>query len=207
MLFEKACDKEDYDGCREVARIAGDVFAGMKKADCTGLGYDLSDRDKTLMTAKTFLKKTYDFTPDDLDNLGGLHSIYLRIGEFEEGEKILKRAYEMTINALGKEKDAYNYGNVAWYALFIPDFATTEKYAKEGLSLDPKQYWINANLGHAYLFQGRKQEAIAEYKKFIDNFPDNPIDMLRDDFFLLKKRYPEKTSLIEWAETEMGLGK
>lgn len=221
-LFYVSCNIEDADGCRGVAKIAGDVFIGALKADCKGTGYDLINMTDAFNIAKTFVKKTYELKPDNVDNLGGLYSIYLKLGEFEEGEKILKRVYELTLKALEKEKTAFNYSNASWYALFIPDFAAAEKYAKEGLSIDPKQFWINDNLGHAYLFQGRKQEAIAEYKKFIDNYngtpagiiignplgePNNPIDVLKDDFLLLKKRYPEKVALIEWAEKELGIGK
>ncbi len=82
-----------------------------------------------------------------------------------------------------------------------------EKYAKEGLLIDPNELWIHVNLGHAYLFQGKKLEAIAEYKKFIENYKDNPNDVLTEDFSLLKKRYPDKTTLIDWAENELGIEK
>ncbi len=93
----------------------------------------------------------------------------------------------------------------SWYSLFVQEFSDAEKYAKKGLNLDSTYYENHTNLAHAYLFQGKKSEAIAEYKKFVDNYKDSPKDVFRNDFFLLKKRYPDKISLIEWAEKELGI--
>lgn len=80
-----------------------------------------------------------------------------------------------------------------------------ERYAKDGIFYDSKEYWIYCNLGHAYLLRGQKVEAIAKYKYFINHSTEHPKDEIKEDFSLLKKRFMDKISIIELVENELGI--
>ena len=47
------------------------------------------------------------------------------------------------------------YGILAWNKLFIKDFTGAEDAARIGLELDSTEEWINANIAHALLYQGK----------------------------------------------------
>jgi tetratricopeptide (TPR) repeat protein len=70
-----------------------------------------------------------------------------------------------------KEKMIYkiafpsNCGNLAYYYLFIKEYALSEQYARQALALDSSQIWIKTNLAHALLFQNRIAEAEAIYRE------------------------------------------
>lgn len=66
--------------------------------------------------------------------------------------------------------------------------------------------FLRGNRGHAYLL-AEKAEAIVEYKMFIGAVKENPMGILRDDFSSLKKMYPAKIALINWAEEQLGVPK
>lgn len=68
------------------------------------------------------------------------------------------------------------YGNLAWYRLFTRDFPAAEEAARQGLSTDSAQTWINANLALSLLFQGKYGEAEALYKKFKDEPVNDSLD-------------------------------
>ena len=61
---------------------------------------------------------------------------------------------------------AQYYGSLSWYQLFTQDFPAVESAARKGLSLNPTQLWINTNLAHSLLFQGRFEEARNIYLQF-----------------------------------------
>lgn len=165
--------------------------------------YDKKDYKKAMKS----INKTVELGPEYAQYRGIQANIYLQQGDIQNAGRSYEKALELTLKEMGKEPSVGNYVNASWYALFIPRFSDAEGYAKKGLELDPDQHALRTNLAHAYLFQGKKTEAIAEYRKFIDNYKDNPRDVLKDDFSLLKKRYPDKSALIEWAEGELGMRK
>ena len=65
---------------------------------------------------------------------------------------------------------ASKYGSLAWYQLFIQQFAEAEQSARLGLAKDPSEEWINANLALALLYQGKWEAA----KQIYENLKDKP---------------------------------
>jgi hypothetical protein len=104
-----------------------------------------------------------------------------------------------------KEKTAAKYAKASWYALLTGRFADAEQYANDGLALDAKAAELHAYIGHAYLLQNSKRESLSMYKKYMDQNADQAASKskLNNDLSLLKKRYPEKASSIEWAEKKL----
>ncbi len=153
------------------------------------------------------INRAIEINPGDHEVMDIQASTYLLSGDIEKAGQSYGKALELLLKDIEKEKTAEKYGSASWCALFVQRFSDAEKYAKEGLSIDLSAHWIHVNLGHAYLFQDKKTEAIAEYRKFIEQDQSNRktefIKALKEDFSLLKKRYPDKTTLIEWAEKEL----
>ena len=115
------------------------------------------------------------------------------------------KALETIVRAIELEPTPDRYISAAWWALLTGGFADTLKYANASLLLDPGQYGINTYIGHAYLLEGKKAAALTVYRRFMDKYGDNPGAVLKGEFSLLKKRYPDKTSLIEEAAKELAL--
>ena len=76
---------------------------------------------------------------------------------------------------------AFDLGNLSWYLLFDRQFAASEKAARESLFPQntrlPKNYsseteWVNTNLAHAILYQGKYAEA----EKIYLALKDKPIN-------------------------------
>jgi Tfp pilus assembly protein PilF len=59
---------------------------------------------------------------------------------------------------------AAQYGWLAWYQLFVRQFAAAEQAARAGLAKDPGEEWINTNLVLALLFQGKWEAAKQVYE-------------------------------------------
>ncbi|HTR44090.1 MAG TPA: tetratricopeptide repeat protein [Thermodesulfovibrionales bacterium] len=122
------------------------------------------------------------------------------------------RSFEQALAIVGREikngnATADTYGSASWAALFLSKFGDAEKFAGEALSLNPLAYSVRAARGHALLFLGKKDEAFEEYRIFIERgqneaFVGN-IEELKNSFTLLVKRYPEKRSLLEWAQRQL----
>jgi tetratricopeptide (TPR) repeat protein len=126
-----------------------------------------------------------------------------------EGKRVMAgRSYSKALRLLKRELEnkptRSGYISAAWYALIVAKFQDAEKYARKGLELYPTCYSFHINLAHAYLLQGKKTEAFEQYYKFIENFKPNPKDVLKDDFSMLKMRYPKQAALID--ETQKALG-
>ncbi|MEL6132898.1 MAG: tetratricopeptide repeat protein [Bacteroidota bacterium] len=57
-------------------------------------------------------------------------------------------------------------GTLSWFKLFVHDFEGAEAAARRALALCPDEYWINTNLAHALLCQGKYEEAKAVYTQY-----------------------------------------
>ncbi len=151
-------------------------------------------------------KKAGELEPMNEDIHAELADILLKSGDNEQSIREYKKVFKLVKeNMKSNPRDASTYGDASWYALFSGDFLAAEKYAKDGISYDPKEYWITCNLGHAYLLQGQKVKAIIEYKYFINHSTENPKDDIKEDFSLLKKRFEDKVSIMKLVENELGI--
>ena len=151
-------------------------------------------------------KKAGELEPMNEDIHAELADILLESGDHEQSIREYEKTFKLVKeNMKSNPKDASTYGDASWYALFLGDFLVAQKYAKLGISYDPKEYWISCNLGHAYLLQGQKAKAIIEYKYFIHHSTENPKDDIKEDFSLLKKRFEDKISIIEMVENELAI--
>jgi tetratricopeptide (TPR) repeat protein len=62
------------------------------------------------------------------------------------------------------------YGSLAWYQLFVQQFAEAEQSARMGLTKDPNEEWINTNLALALLYQSKWEAA----KQIYESLKDKP---------------------------------
>ncbi|MFH0775119.1 MAG: tetratricopeptide repeat protein [bacterium] len=198
-------NKGNYD--QAIADYTEAIKLNPKEADYYSCRADCFMEKKDYKRALEDITKAIEISPED----GGFRwtqtKIYLLQGDTKNAGKCCEKLLELVLKDIEKEPSADNYSNASVCALFIPNFPDAEKYASKGLEIDPSYELLHANLGHSCLFQGKRSEALAEYKRFIANYKNNPKDVLKDDFSLLKKRYPDKTSLIDGVEKELGIGK
>ena len=97
----------------------------------------------------------------------------------EERLPLLKKRYQ---------KDAKTYQNEYARALndqslqgiFIGQLEKSEQYAREALSIDSTQIWINSNLAAALLFQGKYEEAEAIYLQYKSELKESFLQSFRD---------------------------
>lgn len=84
----------------------------------------------------------------------------------QKGEQILKQKPR---DSDTKTNLAFEYGNLSWYAIFIPgqDYNQVIQDASRSVALDPYYCdWANTNLALGYLLSKRFKEAKAVYTKF-----------------------------------------
>lgn len=82
-----------------------------------------------------------------------------------------------------------SYGNLSCYYLFVKEFPKAEESARNGIDLahkhqmDSTALWINTNLAHALLFQGKFEEARTIYLQYKDQpYPQEPEKTFRELF-------------------------
>jgi hypothetical protein len=63
-----------------------------------------------------------------------------------------------------KSRIANLYGNRAWLEVLNAQFPLALADAQQGLAYDPTQVWIAVNEAHAYLFLGRREDALKIYQ-------------------------------------------
>lgn len=106
---------------------------------------------------------------------GRLVSTDLDLGKIPEAVDADGRRVEIR-RFLAKKKDSDEarnaltdaLGSLAFAELFNRQPREAIANAKEALAIDPTQVWIQTNLAHGYLFDGRYEEAKAIYLKFKD---------------------------------------
>lgn len=98
-------------------------------------------------------------------------------------------------------------GTTSWHALLGNRPKEAAQLAEEALKLDSSQPWIRVNLGHAYLFLGRIEEAKAIYLAVKDLKRNDAgrmySDEIRDDFSLFRRL---QFTLAELSRIERELG-
>jgi tetratricopeptide (TPR) repeat protein len=135
--------------------------------------------------------------------------VFLLSGDIENSSKAHEKALNLLIRNIDKQRSPVRYLHAAHSALFMANFKDSERYAWDGIALNSNAYELYSHLGHAYLLQHMKHEAIAMYREYMERIEGDLmtpyLNSLRKDFLLLKKRYPDDISLIEWAEEKLKL--
>lgn len=84
----------------------------------------------------------------------------------------------------------------AWTGILLKRFDQAEADIREGLKIDANNKYLNSNLAPALLFQGKREEAFAEYQKLKDHkFGGQGFDTYRA-VFLDDLNTFEKTGII-----------
>jgi tetratricopeptide (TPR) repeat protein len=81
------------------------------------------------------------------------------------------------------------YGGLSWTEDLAGEFTKALDAARHGLELEPNAAWIEANLAHALLLTGKKQEAIEHYRdvRSKPSIDDRPmVDVIEEDFQTLR---------------------
>ncbi|MEI7587140.1 tetratricopeptide repeat protein [Runella sp.] len=68
------------------------------------------------------------------------------------------------------------YGSLSWWALFVKDYALSEKAARRCLELDETQTYVLTNLGHSQILRGQYNSGMATYEKLKGKKDDNNKD-------------------------------
>ncbi len=100
-------------------------------------------------------------------------------------EVIAGAARPLVAEALGTEALASTYGGLAWGLVLTGRPAEAETAARAGLALFPSELWIEGNLAHALLLQGRQDEAREIYLRNIGTSPFDGafwLQVITDDF-------------------------
>ena len=151
------------------------------------------------------INRALAISPENIEYMQVQAASYLLHGDTKNAKNSYERLLSQLKIDIEKEKSAAKYSKASWYALMAAHFADAERYANDGLALDAKASELHAYIGHAYLLQNSKREALSIYKKYMEQDAEQAAlrNKLNDDFSLLKKRYPEKASEIEWAENKL----
>lgn len=152
------------------------------------------------------IKKAVELSPENWLYRYYQGEISLLSDDLTTATEAFNYALELSSKELEKEKSGLKYSNAALIALLAKRVSDAEKYGKAALEFGDKSRYIHGTLGHIYIIQGKKSAAMTEYSKYFEENGGKKggvIKRLKNDFFLLKKCYPEKISLIEGVEKEL----
>ena len=82
-------------------------------------------------------------------------------------------------------------GSQSFQCIFVGQLEKAEQYAREALSIDPTQHWINTNLAASLLLQGKYNDAEALYRQYKDELKDSFLDDFNEfeaEGIILKER-------------------
>ena len=144
--------------------------------------------------------------PSD-ESLRYLADCFDTVARFEEDESVwnipnalkanssrLKTLKRLVDRKDPEEKDKVSlsrtYGSRSWFDVLIGDFPSALTDSDAALQLDPKQLWIRANRGHAFLFLHRTAEAKQNYMEFIESSSQGSdyLKSVLNDFELFRQR-------------------
>jgi tetratricopeptide (TPR) repeat protein len=106
--------------------------------------------------------------PNDVNALGGIATVYLHLDRPKEAVDAEKN-YIAWVQRQPTHDGAWSIrlsaaqGSLAWYEIFIHDYAGSLASSDEAIRLDPKNLGAQTNRAHALLFLGRTKDAEAIY--------------------------------------------
>jgi tetratricopeptide (TPR) repeat protein len=128
------------------------------------------------------------------NNLGAM---FYNLNAYDKAEKAYVETLEIRKRLSQTNPDRYKpevaglFGGLSWLFLLAKKFEKAEESAIQGLKWDPSQEWINTNLAHAILFQGRYEEAEALYST-LKTSPFNDTTTYGEAFLQDLKAFEEK---------------
>lgn len=105
------------------------------------------------------------------------HEKYLAVNE--ERLSLLKKRFQNDANFYQSDY-VRALGDQSFQCIFVGQWEKAEQYAREVLSIDSTNLWINANLATSLLFQGKLTEAEAIYRQYKDELRDSFLQDLND---------------------------
>ncbi len=147
--------------CRGVYLIEDQFVNIVKKTD----GYYLSQDGAS---------KMHFSSPDDFFNLESptekhlLHDASGNVTGFTrkaKGRLLAEAVKVQNPDTLTGDADLFN--SIGWDLLGNNEFAQAERYLQRGATLHPKNLFVQGNLAHSLLFQGKHDDAVALYKTYM----------------------------------------
>jgi WD40 repeat protein len=120
-------------------------------------------------------------------NLSQIVASYPYKTHYKEKIKITRQIIDIKEKILGDKNSkelGVQYGNLCWFILFDENpnkFQKSLEYGTKAVELN-SQDWINANLGHTYLFLDQFDKAITQYSFLLERMKD-----VTTDFDILEK--------------------
>lgn len=111
-----------------------------------------------------------------------LGDIYSQADAYEDAYRHYLAALDMFRLEFQKnpDKGRDNYSgllnNLSCFAIFLKNFEQAEKFAREGIGVNPNMHIIYTNLAASLLFQGKTKEAETIYKQYKEEFKDGFLD-------------------------------
>lgn len=97
----------------------------------------------------------------------------------EERLPMLKKRYQKDAKTYQKDY-ARALNDQSLQGIYVSQLEKSESYAREALSIDSTQIWINSNLAAAMLFQGKYEEAEAIYLQYKHELKESFLQSFRD---------------------------
>jgi tetratricopeptide (TPR) repeat protein len=150
------------------------------------------------------INKALELKRDDPRIVMKIAELHLLKGDAAVARTTYEKAYQGQTRSLDRVQNPAVFTEASWNALFTGRFKEAEKYARNALEMDDKYLEAYSKLGHAFLLQGKKGEALDAFRKYLKNNSGTPAENLGHEFWLLRRRFPEKSEVFSWAAKELG---
>jgi len=198
------------DRCKNIDEVVNALISTATSADdFTSLGYYYknSNPDKAFGYVNNALSIAPDYEKAKLLKA----ELLLASNKIEQSDQIyieIMTRIEAEIAKDGK-RDPNKLGSMGWSAMLSGNLESAERYIKEASNAMPNAEGFEMNMGHVYLLQNNKDEAVIKYKHAISMAKENKISekifkmYFDDDFLLLKARYKDKEQLINSVQMSL----
>jgi TPR repeat protein len=215
-------DKSEAAKWYRKAAKQGDMYAqydlGWMLYTGEGIPSDYAEAKKCFLKCAKQGDSDYWLHLGDMDSCLNLGDIYENgkgvTKDKTEAEKWFGKAFKQVAEGRKRVGKGYNLGYAAWVFLWAGRFPQAEKFANEGLSMNPKDTDARIYLADALLMQGKNDAALAEYIRgkndavLAENSeckPEPYAIKIEDNFKKLKIRFPEKAPLFDDTAKALGL--
>jgi tetratricopeptide (TPR) repeat protein len=114
--------------------------------------------------AVPYLEEALTLQPDDTDVIVNLVDVYTRLGRADDAEKLIS-------DKLPPKDAATLHFNIAAMMANNKNYAEAEQHFRQVIALDPTLVSAQRYLGDVLLAQEKREEALAEYEKYLQSNP------------------------------------